>query len=173
MIGLCYTPLSLAPRDAPRRSQRWFSNHTDCGWNSRDRDRLCALDLPSISLYLDPRESCWLVSILGPNRTRQPTRGDRAQDETAWWERCCCGFSNGTLISQSRRGRLQQNGVVGVGGGHRGTSLIRNSLHLGPYGRTMPRTLWWQTRRSHPQMRLPPHRASSARASGYLRSRAS
>ena len=26
---------------------------------------------------------------------------------------------------------------------HRGTSLIRNSLPLGPYGRTMPRALWW------------------------------
>jgi len=26
---------------------------------------------------------------------------------------------------------------------YRGTSLIRNSTHLGPYSRTMPRALWW------------------------------
>ena len=26
---------------------------------------------------------------------------------------------------------------------HRGTSLIRNSASLGPYGRTAPRALWW------------------------------
>jgi len=25
----------------------------------------------------------------------------------------------------------------------RGTSLIKNSAHLGPYSRTMPRALWW------------------------------
>ena len=30
-------------------------------------------------------------------------------------------------------------GVLGC----RGTSLIRNSGPLGPYGRTMPRALWW------------------------------
>jgi hypothetical protein len=32
------------------------------------------------------------------------------------------------------------------GGGvvvYRGTSHIRNSAHLGPYSRTMPRALWW------------------------------
>jgi len=26
---------------------------------------------------------------------------------------------------------------------YRGTSIIRNCLPLGPYGRPMPRTLWW------------------------------
>jgi len=26
---------------------------------------------------------------------------------------------------------------------HRGTSLIRNRTHLGPYSRPMPRALWW------------------------------
>jgi len=26
---------------------------------------------------------------------------------------------------------------------YRGTSLIRNSAPLGPYGRYMPRALWW------------------------------
>jgi hypothetical protein len=26
---------------------------------------------------------------------------------------------------------------------YRGSSLIRNSLPLGPYSRTMPRALWW------------------------------
>jgi len=26
---------------------------------------------------------------------------------------------------------------------YRGTSLIRNSLSLGPYSRTVPRALWW------------------------------
>ena len=28
-------------------------------------------------------------------------------------------------------------------GGYRGTSLIRNSLPLGPYGRPMSEALWW------------------------------
>ena len=28
-------------------------------------------------------------------------------------------------------------------GHHRGTSLIRNRAPLGPYSRTMPKTLWW------------------------------
>ena len=26
---------------------------------------------------------------------------------------------------------------------YRGTSLIRNSAPVGPYGRTIPRALWW------------------------------
>ena len=26
---------------------------------------------------------------------------------------------------------------------HRGTLLIRNSAHTGPYSRTLPRALWW------------------------------
>ena len=37
-------------------------------------------------------------------------------------------------------------GCKGRGGvqrpGHRGTSLIRNRLHLGPYSKTMARALW-------------------------------
>jgi len=40
------------------------------------------------------------------------------------------------------RSRLEGGWVVGVLG-HRGTSLTRNSASLGPYSRTMPRSIWW------------------------------
>jgi hypothetical protein len=37
---------------------------------------------------------------------------------------------------------------------YRGTSLIRKSLPLGPYSRTLPGTLWWKFMRGSPSLGL-------------------